>query len=249
MINRKQKTRVIWDKLFKFEVKIANNRLIKYLRISVAKYQIKKIKIREVEQLVDFAFSFSSFGINIKPTQVRQEIIELLTILRQRRLKTIIEIGTENGGTLFLFSRIALANATLVSVDLPEGSFGGGYPDWKTSIFKTFQQKNQKINLIRADSHLFSTYMRVQKILKGKKIDFLFIDGDHTYEGVKKDFNTYSPLVKKGGIIAFHDIVSGPIENVGGVPSFWSETKQYYNYIEIVADWNQGGFGIGVIFV
>jgi len=48
-----------------------------------------------------------------------------------------------------------------------------------------------------------------------KRGDFLFIDGDHTYEGVEGDFEMYSPLVRRGGIIAFHDIVPGPPENVG----------------------------------
>lgn len=37
------------------------------------------------------------------------------------------------------------------------------------------------------------------------KIDFLFIDADHSYEGVKLDFDLYSKLVKKTGIIALHD--------------------------------------------
>lgn len=36
-------------------------------------------------------------------------------------------------------------------------------------------------------------------------IDFLFIDGDHTYQAVMTDWLLYSPLVKSGGIIAFHD--------------------------------------------
>jgi len=60
----------------------------------------------------------------------------------------------------------------------------------------------------------------------------------------------YSPLVRKGGIIAFHDIVPGPQENVGGVPKFWKELKKKLGTIkvmEIVKDWNQGGYGIGLV--
>ncbi len=38
-----------------------------------------------------------------------------------------------------------------------------------------------------------------------KKIDVLFIDGDHTYEGVKKDYNNWISSVKSGGHILFHD--------------------------------------------
>jgi hypothetical protein len=38
------------------------------------------------------------------------------------------------------------------------------------------------------------------------KIDFIFIDGLHTANQIQKDFDNYAPLVKKGGVIAFHDI-------------------------------------------
>jgi hypothetical protein len=37
------------------------------------------------------------------------------------------------------------------------------------------------------------------------KIDFLFIDGDHSYEGVKKDFELYSTILSEKGIIMLHD--------------------------------------------
>ena len=45
-----------------------------------------------------------------------------------------------------------------------------------------------------------------------RKIDFLFIDGDHSYKGVTTDFRLYSPLVKDYGNIAFHDIIDGHTE-------------------------------------
>lgn len=37
------------------------------------------------------------------------------------------------------------------------------------------------------------------------KIDFLFIDGDHSYEGVKKDFELYSKIISDNGVIVLHD--------------------------------------------
>lgn len=57
----------------------------------------------------------------------------------------------------------------------------------------------------------------------------------------------YSGLVRDGGIVALHDIVPGAEEAVGGVPTFWEEIKNKYQYKELVRAWNQGGFGIGVI--
>jgi hypothetical protein len=77
-----------------------------------------------------------------------------------------------------------------------------------------------------------------------KRGDFLFIDGDHTYEGVEGDFEMYSPLVRRGGTIAFHDIVPGPPENVGGVPDFWNEIEHGFSYVELVKGGRQSGYGI-----
>jgi predicted O-methyltransferase YrrM len=61
---------------------------------------------------------------------------------------------------------------------------------------------------VRADSHQMDTLEQVKQLFGGSEIDFLFIDGDHSYEGVKRDWEMYSTLVRKGGIIAFHDVAS-----------------------------------------
>jgi MMP 1-O-methyltransferase len=59
-------------------------------------------------------------------------------------------------------------------------------------------------------------------------IDLLFIDGDHSYEGVVKDYLDWAPLVKKGGIIAFHDVginpaVAGPLKVV--MEKLWHDSE------------------------
>jgi cephalosporin hydroxylase len=172
--------------------------------------------------------------------------LELVAGLRPR---VVLEIGTERGGTLFLFTRVADPNAKIISLDLPDGPFGGGYPRWKVPLYKSFAKGRQKIYLLRRDSHDPRTLEEVERILGDEKVDFLFIDGDHTYEGVKSDFETYFPLVRNGGFVAFHDIVPGHPEKVGGVPKFWSQIRRRFRHLEIVKDWNQGGFGIGVLYV
>ena len=85
---------------------------------------------------------------------------------------------------------------------------------------------------------------KIKAILRDNKVDFLFIDDDHSYEGIKKDFEMYSPLVRKGGIIAFHDIVPSGYPTVY---KFWNEVK--YEYLEIVKDRNQNCYSIGIIFI
>lgn len=200
-----------------------------------------------LNELLDFTFNDSA-GL-IKPAQVQSEVSELLEIINRMKPKVILEIGTENGGTLFLFSHVASEGATMISIDLPGGRFGGGYPAWRTLLYKSFALPGRRMCLLRADSHKRDTSKQVKAILDGREIDFLFIDGDHTYEGVKMDFEMYSPLVREGGIVAFHDIVPGSSESVGGVPELWREIRDDWEVEEIVRDWGQGGYGIGIVHV
>jgi len=58
-------------------------------------------------------------------------------------------------------------------------------------------------------------------------------------------------MVKKGGIIAFHDIVPSSLREMGSieVDLFWKEIKQNYSHKEFIAESNQDGWGIGVVYV
>jgi predicted O-methyltransferase YrrM len=200
----------------------------------------------EIEPAYDFLAAFSYGSIRTSPRQIREEIVALLERLAVTRPRTVLELGTFRGGTLFLFTRVAAASATLVTVDMDAGQFGGGYPRTWAPLFRSFAREKQKIHLVRGDSHSPSTRARVSSLLK-QPVDFLFIDGDHAYEGVRADFEMYSPLVRDGGLIALHDIVEGSSEFVGGVPRFWREIRQGLDAEEIVADREQGGYGIGLL--
>jgi len=203
---------------------------------------------REPEELVEF--SYCAAGGLLQMAQVRSEIIRLTEHVRQRQPQTIVEIGTAHGGTLFLWCRLAHPNATIISLDLPGGIHGGGYPYWKTWIYRRFPLATQKLHLLRGDSHSPEMLARLKNLLPGDgKVDFLFIDGDHTYEGVKADFEMYSSLVRPGGLIAFHDICKHPEPLNCHVDRFWQEVKSTHRACELVEDPNQGGFGIGTIEV
>ncbi|MFX1569937.1 MAG: class I SAM-dependent methyltransferase [Promethearchaeota archaeon] len=218
------------------------------------KLQKLSTKSKNVEEIVDLCYNFrfslpdiplhSCYEINLTPYQIKSEIIRFLKLMDSFNPKIILEIGTAMGGTLFLFSRFVSSDAILISIDLLKGKIGGK----NTAFIKSFAQKKQKIILIRSDSHKLSTFQRIKKILKNMKIDILFIDGDHTYEGVKKDFEMYKPLVKPEGLICFHDIIQGSNDKVGGVPNFWNEIRENCKTNEIIEKYHQEGYGIGIIF-
>jgi hypothetical protein len=142
---------------------------------------------------------------------------------------------------------MAVSDATIVSIDLPGGDFGGGYSPWRVPLYRTFAVKSQKIYLLRADSHSELTFEALVSTLSGRPIDFLFIDGDHTYNGVKRDFELYSPLVCKEGLIGFHDVAPHVPDGTYGVRRLWDELKPAYKWQEIIAHQSQRGFGIGLL--
>jgi predicted O-methyltransferase YrrM len=215
--------------------------------------------VSSIDDALELAYGFSFGGVVFGPWQERSEIRSLLTTIAEIRPKTILEIGTSNGGSLFLFARVAAPDALIVSVDLPHGDFGGGYPPWRGRLYRSFATEPQRIRLIRANSHDRQTLEAVRVGLEGRQVDVLFIDGDHTYEGVKRDYEMYGPLVRDGGMIAFHDIVpaspTGPHPRNdddlqgGEVPEFWAELRSSHEVCEYVEDWNSGRFGIGAIKV
>jgi predicted O-methyltransferase YrrM len=131
-------------------------------------------------------------------------------------------------------------------VDLPSGPFGGGYPRRKAPLFRKFARADQKLRLIRADSHSLETKEGILRILDGEQLDYLFLDGDHTYSGVQRDFEMYAPLVRSGGIVAFHDIVTYRRESECQVERFWREIKHDYRHREIIEAVNEASQPVAV---
>ena len=182
--------------------------------------------------------------------QKRNEIVPLLEMLRRENATVICEIGSYDGGTLFLFAGVAPEDAQIFSLDLHLG-FG------RRSAFRRMLRRGQSLQYIEGDSHDLGTKSRLEKLLAGKRLDFLFIDGDHSFAGVAADFELYSPLVRPGGLIAFHDIIPdfrtrfGKVtaSNGGEVWRFWRQLREKYSdcreFLHEGSD--QDGYGIGVL--
>jgi predicted O-methyltransferase YrrM len=188
-------------------------------------------------------------AINRRQTLQRKwELLALMGYVQSLKPKVVLEVGTYQGGTLFCWSRICPSDTTFISVDLPGGAFGGGYNADDVQRFQTFLNPGQSLHCLRMDSHAVETVQEVRNLLGDRSVDFLFLDGDHSYEGVRADFELYGPLVRSGGIIAFHDIVEHSHMPACRVHEFWREIKKSCSALELV---DRDGFdtwgGIGVV--
>jgi len=214
------------------------------LRRDLAALRQQAAACQSLDEQVDLIRSHKIFG----AIQQRTEITGLLEILRQNPPRYVCEIGTASGGTLFLLTQVCRPDALLLSVDL-------GLSFERCLVHARFASREQRIVSIRGDSSTPKTLARVQSLLNGHPLDLLFIDGDHSYDGVKADFANYSPLVRPGGLIVFHDIVPDfgsrhgkPTDSyTGGVPVFWQELKTKHKTSEFIEDPEQDGYGIGII--
>ena len=190
-----------------------------------------------IEEVVDKAFG-------LYMPQERDEIVQLAKFVYELQPKVVVEIGTKFGGTFMIWNEIA--PGIKISVDLVEGIHGGvsrSDTDARNARFK--ESYNDSCIFIEGNSHESSTYDLLVKTLGGKTIDFLFIDGDHTYEGVKEDYETYSSLVSENGYIGFHDIndTQRHRDRDVYVGKLWNELVGEKTEFNVNADWA----GIGVI--
>jgi len=186
-------------------------------------------------------------------SQNLEEFEILLNEYQKLNVECFLEIGSMYGWSLQHFIHYSKEGSTAISIDLPVRNFVGPN-DWRvekqesnySNVWPQWAKtKKCKLYLIPDSSLNVSTFTKAKEILNGKLLDFLFIDGDHRYESIKSDYNMYSPLVRKGGIIGFHDI--GEKEEGGG-RQFWLEIKQQFKHKEITKDANKEK-GIGLLYV
>ncbi|MBR8835814.1 MAG: class I SAM-dependent methyltransferase [Stigonema ocellatum SAG 48.90 = DSM 106950] len=179
--------------------------------------------------------------------QIKSEILNFIDFLQPCCTQNICEIGTADGGTNFLLFHALQSVKLMAGVDLfVRNQFQ----------LKYFAKPTQSLFFINGSSYDPCTVQQVSQILGDSKLDLLFIDGDHNYDGVKRDFLMYRHLVKESGIIAFHDIIpdyktrygKNTFRWAGGVPIFWKELKQMYQSFEFIEDPEQDSYGIGAIY-
>lgn len=120
-------------------------------------------------------------------SQASQDSLEhflLLKLVHEISPKKILEIGVDKGFSAQSF-RLAFPEAKVTGIDITDENL-----------------KYTNFNMIVGHSLDPFTIDRAKELAP---FDFLFIDGDHVYNAVKNDWNNYRGMVKRGGIIAFHD--------------------------------------------
>jgi cephalosporin hydroxylase len=177
------------------------------------------------------------------------ELMSLVGLVAALRPRTVVEIGTHNGGTLICWAAVADPRALLISVDFPNGQLPGR-PDDGARRFQRFLRAGQSLSCLCRDSHDPATLASVKALLDGRPVDFLFIDGDHSLAGVAADHAMYAPLVRSGGLIAFHDIRPSALVPDAEAHVFWRGLRTAPGAVELVDQAaGEQGMGIGVIRV
>ncbi len=151
-----------------------------------------------------------------------------------------VELGTYYGSSYFSVCQMVEQHQLATrcfAIDTWKGDEQSGF--YGDEVYTSVAEYNEK------KYSAFSTLMRSNfenalTYFDDCSVDFLHIDGFHTYDGVKGDFESWLPKLTSQAIVLFHDI---NIKERGfGVCKFWEELKQQYSHFEFMH-----GCGLGVI--
>lgn len=121
---------------------------------------------------------------------------------------TIVEIGSWKGKSTYCLAR-GLRQGKVIAID----PFDTAGEPGSAEIYQTRQGNEPLFNQFRTQMKNLGVWDKIearqgysqQFVGQIQKIDFLFIDGDHSKEGCEFDFTNYAPYLSKNGFLAFHD--------------------------------------------
>lgn len=192
-------------------------------------------EVRAVPELQDYVNSVRD---RYRMLQVQFEIVEATKFLRERKLTNFLEIGSHSGGTFGCWAGVI--GGKKLSIDLPAPMVDIRLRD------ACWQDDFDNVHIYHGDSHAPEALAWAENILNGEKVDFLFIDGDHSHHGCLYDYQMYKHLVTDTGVIGFHDIVNSDKHHSEGcfVDKVWEELREPdMNMVEFRGNHLWGGIG------
>lgn len=154
-------------------------------------------------------------------TPIQKIVLSLFAL--QRRDGVIIELGSWTGGGALLMAPFLTRDAAYHAVDTFDAE---NMPD---KYIRNYLRGRKHIDVFKENvapvsrkvvMHQGLTNEVVKTWPRDLKADLLFIDADHSYKGVSSDWRNWSPFVKKGGIIVFHDYYSDSSKGYPGLRRF-----------------------------
>lgn len=146
-------------------------------------------------------FSSTSLDHAVISMTIRQAAY-LFGLVRQMKARKVIEIGRYKGGSTLLLAAAMNGEGELWSIDIGEkerrlsnDSTSRSFDEQISELFKRF---GLKVHLLSGDSRIID--------IDTREIDLVLIDGDHTYEGVKNDFERFGKRTRIGGAVLFDDV-------------------------------------------
>lgn len=171
--------------------------------------------------------------------QWEAEFQVLLELYRRLDPANVLEVGTYHGGTLYHWlQNTRRPGAKIVSLD----SYAVGVDN--RHLYDDWTPDHLKLVVLAGDSHDEETIARVWK---HGPFDFVMIDAGHYYKEVKQDWERYGAMVKQGGLVCLHDILTHPAWPSIEVGRLWEEIKKDHWTLEIVADRDAEWGGVGVV--
>ncbi|MDR1042161.1 MAG: class I SAM-dependent methyltransferase [Deltaproteobacteria bacterium] len=146
-------------------------------------------------------------------------------IIKTLRPKVLVELGTDSGYSYMAFcqavSHLGL-DTKCYAVDL-WGPLGNFRYDWEYN-FNVVDSYNRK-NYAPFSELIRDTFDNASEKFSEGDIDLIHIDGTHTYDAVKNDFDTWKGKMSGRGVMLFHDINVVWDEFDFGVWRFWDEIR------------------------
>lgn len=174
------------------------------------------------------------------PVPAHQSVIEfgaLWDFVAARSHAHIVEIGSLYGGTLWYWAQMPGVER-LASVDLVTP---GPLRDDVLAARELWPTWHDCLTICeRSSADPDVPWLATM----GVPIDVLFVDGDHTYEGVAADFANWETSMRTGAIVAFHDTVENGTRDEPGVRRFVGELKRRWGVLSVEFFEPAGGAGI-----